>query len=68
MLDAPALNIAVLAEPAVVASPPTHDVTLSHHGVMLDADDGPFLLAAEGDTSGARSVRQVVTLQLVSVP
>jgi hypothetical protein len=38
------------------------------NGVMLDAEDGPFRLAVEGDTRGARSVRQVVTLQLVAVP
>jgi len=38
------------------------------NGVMLGAEDGPFRLAVEGDTRGARSVRQVVTLQLVAVP
>lgn len=38
------------------------------NGAMLDAEDGPFRLAVAGDTRGARSVRQVVTLQLVAVP
>jgi hypothetical protein len=38
------------------------------NGVTLGAEDGPFRLAVEGDTRGARSVRQVVTLQLVAVP
>lgn len=38
------------------------------NGAMLDAEDGPFRLAVAGDTRGARSVPQVVTLQLVAVP
>jgi hypothetical protein len=36
-------------------------------GTMLDDADGPFRLAVAGDTRGARSVRQVVSLRMVAV-
>lgn len=38
------------------------------NGAALAETDGPFRLAVAGDTRGARSVRQVATLQLVAVP
>lgn len=38
------------------------------NGAALDADDGPFRLAVEGDIRGARSVRQVTRLMLVAIP
>lgn len=38
------------------------------NGTMLTADDGPFRIAVEGDTRGARSIRQVVSLRLSEVP
>jgi hypothetical protein len=34
------------------------------NGAMLGEADGPFRLAVEGDTRGARSVRQVLSLRL----
>jgi hypothetical protein len=37
------------------------------NGAMLDEGDGPFRLAVEGDTRGARSVRQVASLRLVEI-
>lgn len=38
------------------------------NGALLSAEDGPFRLAVAGDTRGARSVRQVVSLRLAEVP
>lgn len=38
------------------------------NGAALAETDGPFRLAVAGDARGARSVRQVATLQLVAVP
>lgn len=38
------------------------------NGAALAETDGPFRLAVAGDIRGARSVRQVATLQLVAVP
>lgn len=38
------------------------------NGAMLDEADGPFRLAVAGDTRGARSVRQVVSLRLAELP
>jgi len=38
------------------------------NGAMLPEADGPFRLAVAGDTRGARSVRQVVSLRLAEVP
>ncbi len=37
------------------------------NGAMLDDSDGPFRIAVEGDTRGARSVRQVANVRLVEV-
>jgi hypothetical protein len=37
------------------------------NGAMLGEEDGPFRLAVAGDTRGARSVRQIVSLRLASV-
>ena len=44
-------------------------VVLADHcnGAMLDEADGPFRLAVAGDTRGARSVRQVTSLRLVTI-
>ena len=36
------------------------------NGKLLSGEDGPFRLAIEGDQRGARSVRQVVSLTLVT--
>lgn len=38
------------------------------NGTMLGEADGPFRIAVAGDTRGARSVRQAVSLRLSAVP
>lgn len=38
------------------------------NGAMLGEGDGPFRIAVAGDTRGARSVRQTVSLRLSAVP
>ncbi len=38
------------------------------NGAALGEEDGPFRLAVAGDTRGARSVRQLVSLRLSEVP
>jgi hypothetical protein len=45
------------------------DVVLADHcnGAPLSDEDGPFRLAVAGDTRGARSVRQVVSVRLAEV-
>ena len=38
------------------------------NGALLGEADGPFREAVGGDTRGARSVRQVVSVRLTAVP
>jgi len=42
-------------------------VATACNGAALSEDDGPYRLAVAGDQRGARSVRQLVSLRLVTV-
>ena len=60
--------------PELIADLPRQEVTLTHHdeslrcdGNTLDSATGPYRLAIPGDKRGARSVRQLIALEILSI-